>query len=88
MTGPHPVFSLGPYLTRGNTVTTPAPHVQAQPSVKPTSAFTTTRQNLATVTKGVKAQNRGNQEDKRCTFVTAHQVALGNRFEALRDQDV
>ncbi|CAF2032640.1 unnamed protein product [Brassica oleracea var. botrytis] len=67
---------------------TPAPHVQAQPSVKPTSAFTTTRQNPATVTKGVKAQNREKQEDKRCTFVTAHQVALGNRFEALRDQDV
>ena len=66
----------------------PAPHIQAQPSVKPTSAFTTTRQNSATVTKGVKAQNRGKQEDKRCTFVTAHQVALGNRFEALRDQDV
>ncbi|KAG2264343.1 hypothetical protein Bca52824_071422 [Brassica carinata] len=65
----------------------PAPHIQAQPKVKSTSVFTATRQITATVTKGVKAQNIGKQEDKRSTSVTTHQVAHVNRSEALKDQD-
>ncbi|KAF3488868.1 hypothetical protein F2Q69_00057962 [Brassica cretica] len=55
------IFDEGHIVTYRDVIglSTPAPHVQAQPSVKPTSAFTTTRQNPATETKGVKAQNRG-----------------------------
>ena len=65
----------------------PAPHIQAQPKVKPISAFTVTRQKASMVTKGVKSQNRGKEEDKRSTSVTAHQVVHVNRFDALMDQD-